>query len=240
MRVQDMRVAMFMGVVCLLATSCVLADTVQISNGDFELQSGAAFAVTNWCESSLATSGATQYDDWLYKDSSTGYLGANTTEVFGMSSARGWIYQQIGTYASGQQITLSGNAILAKPSGESFRDFSVELWTGGAAASAADTVELGSIGATMVASQTFTGSGLGIVDKAGAQVVAWTTSALTPTGAVGAPLWLRIAAGSVNGETFLDNITVATSTVPEPTSGVVCVLGIAGLLAYAWRKRKQS
>jgi hypothetical protein len=36
----------------------------------------------------------------------------------------------------------------------------------------------------------------------------------------------------------LDNIVLSVSNIPEPTTSILLGLGIAGLLAYAWRKRK--
>lgn len=40
------------------------------------------------------------------------------------------------------------------------------------------------------------------------------------------------------GRTGIDNVTVTTSAVPEPTSMVLMLCGVFGILAYAWRKRK--
>lgn len=225
-----------LAVVCMIGASSARATTISVTNGDFEKQDGKSGAVTDWYESSVTTNdGIGQYyQDWLYKDTSTGWFGSNTTEVFGMSDQNGWIYQQIGTYTPGMQVQIAGDAILAKPVGEEFRPLSVELWTGGG--SPGDTIGLDSIGATKVASTIFTAGDLGLVLGGGAQTAHWSTT-LTPTGASGDALWLRLAVGTANGEAFLDNIS-ASATVPEPTTIVLAVSGIIGLLAYAWRKRK--
>lgn len=236
MRARNLCVAALVAVLYVIPAR---AEFVGITNGDFEAQSGKSYSVTAWNESSLTSldSNSDYYTDWLYKDAG-GYLGTDHTEVFGMSNSPGWIYQQIGTQSAGLQVTVSGDAIQAIGGGESFRGFTVELWTGGTASAAGDLVELNSLGATQVASYSITGADLGFVAGAGAQLAHWTTPALAPTGATGSPLWLRIGAGAADGETFLDNITASANPVAEPSTLVLLVVGAFGLLAYAWRKQK--
>lgn len=224
-----------LAIACTIGAASAHATTIGVTNGDFEKQDGKSGSVTDWYESDVTTNdGLGQYyQDWLYKDPSTGWFGSNTTEVFGMSDPNGWVYQQIGTYAAGMRIQISGDAILAKPAGEQFRPLNVELWTGGA--SPGDTIGLASIGATQVASTVFTAGDLGIVAGGGAQTAHWSTT-LTPSGTNGDAIWLRLAAGSADGEVFVDN--VSASAVPEPATLGLSAIGTICLIAFAWRKRK--
>lgn len=236
MRVRNLCVVALAVVLYAWAAVPARADFIGITNGDFEAQSGLLQTVTNWNESSTNTSGA-MFFDWLNKDA-TGASYVNLTEVFGMSKPVGWIYQQVGTYSAGLQMTVSGDAILGKGTTAAFRGFTVELWTGGTASLAADTKALDTVvGATMVASRAYAAADFGFTTGSGPKSAHWTTPVLTPTGTVGSALWLRIAAGTASGETFLDNITATASTVPEPSTLVLLGISLAGLLAYAWKKR---
>jgi hypothetical protein len=42
----------------------------------------------------------------------------------------------------------------------------------------------------------------------------------------------------LNAQGILDNVTISSLATPEPSSMILSVTGILGLLAYAWRKRK--
>ena len=52
------------------------------------------------------------------------------------------------------------------------------------------------------------------------------------------PTMLRIGdiTGSVEGNIALDYVRIGA--VPEPSTIVLCVMAIIGLLAYAWQRRK--
>lgn len=41
-----------------------------------------------------------------------------------------------------------------------------------------------------------------------------------------------------SGQCYLDNVRLTVSTVPEPSATAILIGGLAGLLCYAWRKRK--
>lgn len=47
-----------------------------------------------------------------------------------------------------------------------------------------------------------------------------------------------IPISSGDHSTYVDNIGVTSSAVPEPSAIVVMAMGLIGLLAYAWRKRR--
>ena len=57
-------------------------------------------------------------------------------------------------------------------------------------------------------------------------------------GDVGNPfsLWLWAVEGN---PVYVDNIRVEASTIPEPSTLLLAAFGLLGLLAYAWRKRRQ-
>ena len=47
-----------------------------------------------------------------------------------------------------------------------------------------------------------------------------------------------VAFGGSPTSAFVDNFTLTTDTVPEPSSMTLLLAGILGLLAYAWKKRR--
>ena len=50
-------------------------------------------------------------------------------------------------------------------------------------------------------------------------------------------LWLWAGTGN---PVYVDNIRVEASAIPEPSTLFMAATGVIGLLAYAWRKRRQS
>ncbi len=49
-----------------------------------------------------------------------------------------------------------------------------------------------------------------------------------------------IPLSTANTVSYLDNVSIAgTSTIPEPSTFILVLVGMIGLLAYTWRKRKQ-
>jgi hypothetical protein len=57
----------------------------------------------------------------------------------------------------------------------------------------------------------------------------------SPAG-LGQPLWIEL--GSHHGNTVYDNVRLDASPVPEPSSVVLLISALIGLVAYAWRKRR--
>lgn len=93
-------------------------------------------------------------------------------------------------------------------------------------------------GSTVIAEDSITSP-----DTIGFSQDSWRTLELTYTsGAIvtsGQALTIVLdAIGSEYRTSNFDNVRLDASAIPEPTSLVMTVIGLVGLLAYAWRKRK--
>lgn len=63
------------------------------------------------------------------------------------------------------------------------------------------------------------------------------TATSTTAGTIG--IVFKFVAGSGANQPWLDHVTLTqTSAVPEPTTIMLTMTGLVGLLAYAWRKRR--
>jgi hypothetical protein len=66
----------------------------------------------------------------------------------------------------------------------------------------------------------------------------WTKTFTTGANPAGLGDYLRVEVNVNATQQLFDNVQLTASTVPEPGTLTMVVLGAFGLLAYAWRKRK--
>jgi hypothetical protein len=165
-------------------------------------------------------------NDW-YEADSTAWIEYGTGEGNGAplaidgnqwgGSSSGYFYQQIGTYNGGTAYNIS--LVLGKKPFRSWIGVRVALWVGGSAESAADNVDLSSIGATMTDSVILT-EGLDLLPS---DVMATALGqALLSFGSgftIGDPVWLEIK-GAGGSQQFFDNVSfgplhVASNPSPD-------------------------
>ena len=204
------------------------ATVVSITNGNFEAQTptdgGAIQFITSWFEST-----SSGYQDWLFRSTNNNVIAGNSSTLLGFSSTGGYVYQQIGSYTVGEQVTVSGDAFKRGLAASSqFSGFKIELLAGNF--TGADGTALV---ATLLGSQDFTATDLGLPTSG-------TTSASSPfsvtfdsgsSGVEGSALWVRLSKLGTSGEIFLDNL----AAVPEPSA---LLLGAIGLVPLMVRRRE--
>lgn len=210
---------------------CPLCAAVTgIINGDFETDGLAVNAevqsITSWFES--ATPGSGGYQDWLMRNSSTTTFAGNTTTVAAFSATTGYIYQQIGTYTAGEQVTLTGLAMKRAAIGSQFTGVTIELLAGNF--SGADGTLLT---ATVLDTEVLTAAGLGLPTSGATAGSSPFTVVLDSgtSGVEGTALWIRLSKPNAGGEVFLDNL----AAVPEPS---LALLGAMGLIGGCFRRRR--
>ncbi len=66
----------------------------------------------------------------------------------------------------------------------------------------------------------------------------WTVTFVTGATPMGLNEKLRVEININGTQQLFDNVQLTASTIPEPSTLVMMLAGIFGLMAYAWRKRK--
>jgi len=205
------------------------AAVIGVVNGDFETYDGEQQIVNDgWYEN-----GDTWYGTFCMK--SPGWTDTTEFVVIGYN---GYIYQSIGSLDANMTATISGLALNGPNWNEDFGTMAVKLFVGNV--TPAHGSSLASLGATEIASTTLSSADIGLDDNDNPAEAAWSWLAdlSTANGYAGQPLWLELSGVGSGRSLHLDNIAASSSIIPEPSTLYILASALAGLVVYAFRKRK--
>lgn len=218
--------AVLSGLAIFATASPAHAAVTALVNGNFEADppapnNGDIQVITSWFEGFTPATGS-GYQDWLFR--STTEIPTNSTNVLGFSTTTGYVYQQIGTYTSGEQVTFTGDAYKRATATSQFTGMTVQLYSGNF--TGADGSDITSL--TLLDTQTRSAAQLGLPTSGipGGSAAFSITLDSGIAGIEGTALWLRISKPNAGGEIFLDNLAV----VPEPSTALLGGLGVLALL----------
>lgn len=237
----------------MLCNSVATADTMTVVNGGFEQDVVASeswgyhinfITPTGWTQADFTgTSGDHEVAGILHRP--TGDIAQGETplytapvdgsnQMFGMEldwngsaftySEHTGIYQNLGAMTTGEKYTFNATLYSGSEAGRP-SSYRVSLFD------VTDNRELAAI-----TQANFDPSSLGYLKSMPA------TFSYTATAADSGDTLRLILVGTPGTadhvRTGIDNVSVTTAAVPEPGTVLMLVMGIAGLLAYAWRKQK--
>ena len=205
--------------------SCLAAITIEIYNGNFELQAGSGESQTvfGWFESSTNA----DYNDWVrLGNADAGQFPAGQSNIVNFSNPDGYIYQSIGTFAGEPALDISGKAIRRYPGAQrAFRPFSIGVYqTATNVNGAVGTHPSALAGATLLSSVSVSDTELGLTGSYSApQMTNFTRTLPLTGGTTNSKLWLVFGALAGDNETALDDLTLAANTnyVPPPAAGLI-------------------
>lgn len=161
-------------------------------------------------------------------------VGANRSALFDFSFTSGglmpFIHMKLQSGKLSMYTTAGWSADLALPAAATTVDTGAQkVWNG----------ETPVVNHLRVALRTGVGDGAPHYDVTlNGSTVTSLVAFVGSTVAAGATFSNIMMSGTSDTSWLVDNITVASSTVPEPSTVVVLASGLLSLLAYAWRGRK--
>jgi hypothetical protein len=172
---------------------------------------------------------------WLYKDAYLGFTNVDGNQIGGLTGAYGpaWIGQVLSTtYQAGVTYSLTGAM------GRNTTDENVNAYVELAYLDGSTVTPIGGTALNQFAKDTLSYG----TKPASEAMVDESAVASVSTGDAWNGKQIVIRFG-ITGQTtagtdriFVDNVRLMST--PEPCSGALAVVGLVGLLAYAWRKRK--
>jgi hypothetical protein len=218
-----------------------MADVITVPNGSFEspvavgpnyfamLTEGTGPSVGDWASSAAHLSGVFK-NTGMYGNVITNAVGNQVAFQDGFSGAQTW-QDLTATYTAGNAYTLTvgvaGRSDIAQPTNP--EQMEVRLFYRDAETKAV-TVAYQTVNYTDLSTSAFTDYTVSLPAVSGSDAWAGKT--------IGIQFYCTWSDPLSSQYFSLDNVRLSSAAVPEPASMAIIVTGLAGLLAYAWRKRK--